>query len=279
MSALARTDAAPPPRPWRAGPAHWLIGATHIGGVAAMLAAPTTWPWALGSMGASHALTMITAFNASSGFLGPVISRLPEGATARNEISLTFDDGPDPEVTPRLLDQLDAYGVHATFFCIAQHVKQHATLAREIVARGHDIQNHSAQHSTAIGWFGPRRLRREIDSAQQMIADITGTIPLYYRPPFGVRTPLTEPVLASLGLHCVGWNVRSYDTVDNNAARVAARIERQLRPGCIVLMHDGVQVRRRRPGVTASVLDALPRVLSAVRERQLKTISLRAAFA
>jgi peptidoglycan/xylan/chitin deacetylase (PgdA/CDA1 family) len=255
------------------------MGATHVGGAAALLAQPASWPWAVSAMGASHALAMAFSFDATSGFLGPVVSRLPAAAAARGEIALTFDDGPDPEVTPRLLDILDAHSARATFFCIAHEAQRHPALARAIVARGHGIENHSLAHSIAIGFFGWGRLRREIEDAQQILADITGTLPHYYRPPFGVRTPLTEPVLARLGLHCVGWNVRSYDTVDESSARVAARVLRGMAPGSIVLMHDGVRVRQRRPGIEASVLEALPRVLQAIGARGAKAVTLRAGLA
>lgn len=230
-------------------------------------------------MGASHALAMAFSFDATSGFLGPVISRLPAAAAARGEIALTFDDGPDPEVTPRLLDILDAHSARATFFCIAHEAQRFPALTRAIIARGHGIENHSLVHSTAIGFFGWSRLRREIEDAQHALADLTGTLPRYYRPPFGVRTPLTEPVLARLGLHCVGWNVRSYDTVDENGIRVAARVLRRMAPGSIVLMHDGVRVRQRRPGIAASVLEALPRVLQAIGARRIKAVTLRAGLA
>ncbi len=122
---------------------------------------------------------------------------------------------------------------------------------------------------------------RDIGDAQKALADITGQAPTFFRAPFGIRTPLTEPALARLGLRCVAWNVRSLDTVDHRAERVAARIVRRLAPGAIVLMHDGMEGRRRRRLIEAealSVLGALPPVLAILRERAWRSVTLRSAL-
>jgi peptidoglycan/xylan/chitin deacetylase (PgdA/CDA1 family) len=115
---------------------------------------------------------------------------------------------------------------------------------------------------------------RDIGDAQQAIADVTGVMPRFFRPPFGVRTPLTEPVLARLGIHCVGWNVRSYDTVDTDGERVARRVIGRMRPGSIVLLHDCGCVR-----APPSVLGALPRVLEAIAAGGSRPVTLRQALA
>jgi len=267
------------PRPWKATPQHWLIGTTHAAALAGFAARPDLWPWALGAIGATHVLGVAQSFNASSRLLGPVIARLPLSAAARGAVALTFDDGPDPAVTPRVLDILEAHRARATFFCIARRVREHASLAREIIARGHDVENHSFAHSSLLGLHGVRRLVREIGAAQAAIADATGVVPLYYRPPFGVRTPFTEPALAHHGLHCVGWNVRSYDTVDTDGARVAQRVLRQMQAGSIVLLHDAVSYRQPARPAPSSVLSALPRLLDALAARGGHAVALRAALA
>lgn len=291
MSAASPTDAGPkpaarsvaasrslPPRPWKASPAHWVLGGAHLGGLAAIAGLPSLWPWALAAMGASHALALAHSFSASSNFLGPVIARLPPAAAARGEIALTFDDGPDPVVTPRVLDLLDALQARGTFFCIAGEARRFPALAREIVERGHNVENHSFAHSTLLGFYGPRAMMREIGDAQSAIADVTGVLPLFFRPPFGVRTPFTEPALARLGLRCVGWNLRSYDTVDMNGKRVAQRVLCRMKAGSIVLLHDGVSVRTRSNPAAASVLSALPQLLDAIVEGGGRAVALRAAL-
>lgn len=291
MSAASPTDRRPraaarptvdarslPARPWKWAPAHWALGGAHAGGLAVLGAQPGLWPWALGAMGASHALALAHAFDMSSNFLGPVIARLPPESAARGEVALTFDDGPDPVITPRVLDLLDAHQAQGSFFCVAGEVLRHAALAREIVARGHDVENHSFAHSTLLGLRGLRGMVREIGDAQHAIADVTGVLPLFFRPPFGVRTPFTEPALARLGLACVGWNLRSYDTVDMNGERVAQRVLRRIEPGSIVLLHDGLSARTRADPAAASVLTALPRLLDAIRARDLRAVALRASL-
>ena len=172
---------------------------------------------------------------------------------------MTFDDGPDADLTPRVLDLLDEAGTQATFFCVGARARAHPHLVREIAARGHAVENHAFDHSRAMGFYGVGRLVRDIGDAQKALADITGSAPKFFRAPFGIRTPLTEPALARLGLRCVAWNVRSLDSVDSCADRVAARVVRRLAPGAIVLMHDGMEGRRRRTTAGApSVIGALP---------------------
>lgn len=268
-----------PPRAWQPGPLHWLLAGSHAAGVASIAVQPALWPWAVGAMFGSHALNFAFGLAPGSAALGPVISKLPVPAAERGEIALTFDDGPDPELTPRVLDLLDEAGARATFFCVGVRARAHPHLVREITVRGHAVENHAFEHSRAMGFFSVRRLVRDIGDAQKTLADITGSAPKFFRAPFGIRTPLTEPALARLGLRCVAWNIRSLDSVDRSADRVAARIVRRLAPGAIVLMHDGLEGRRRSTvaGVP-SVLGALPRVLATLRERTWRSVTLRSAL-
>jgi len=284
--APARTTSAPPaasllPRPgsrraWRPAPLYWLAGGVHVAGALTWLARPSLWPWALGAMAADHVLNFGFSFVPGTSLLGPCVTTLPASARARGEVALTFDDGPDPEVTPRVLDLLDTRGARATFFCVGEQARNRPHLLRDMVARGHAVENHSFSHSPAQGFYGPRRLRREIDHAQRVIAELTQVAPVFYRPPYGVRTPMTEPVLSALGLHCVAWSVRSLDTVDRDEGRVARRVTARLAPGAIVLLHDRQVGRQREQTV---VLRALPRILDAMATRGLRAVTLRAAHA
>ena len=269
----------PPPRAWQPGPLHWLLAGSHVAGVASIVVQPALWPWAVGAMCSSHALNLAFGFAPATTALGPVISELPASAAERGEIALTFDDGPDAEVTPRVLDLLDEAGARATFFCVGARARAYPNVVREIASRGHAVENHAFGHSRTMGFWGVGRLVRDIGDAQKALADITGQAPKFFRAPFGIRTPLTEPALARLGLRCVAWNVRSLDSVDRRAERVAARIVRRLAPGAIVLMHDGAEGRRRRIGADAtSMLGALPLVLALLRERAWRAVTLRSAL-
>ncbi len=267
------------PRSWRPGPLHWVLAGSHVGAIASIAALPAVWPWAVGAMAGSHALNFAFCLAPGSVALGPVISKLPPACAERREIALTFDDGPNVDVTPRVLDLLDEAGALATFFCVGARARAHPQLLREITARGHAVENHAFAHSRAFGFYGVRRLVRDIGDAQKTLADITGVAPRFFRAPFGIRTPLTEPALARLGLRCVAWNVRSLDSVDPQPRRVAARIVRRLAPGAIVLMHDGIEGRKLPTGRVPSVLGALPLVLSSMAEKKWHSVTLRQGLA
>ena len=240
------------------------------------LAVPGAWPWALGGVGLNHALLAAAGLWPRSAVLGPNVSRLPAAGAARGEVALTIDDGPDPQVTPYVLDLLDRCAARATFFCIAERALAAPALTREIVARGHDVQNHSAHHRHHFALLGPRGYRREISLAQQRLADITGIVPTFFRAPAGLRNPFLDPVLHRLGLTLVSWTRRGYDTRERNAAVVAARLTRGLAGGDILLLHDGNAARDAagRP----VLLDALELLLARCRDAGLHTVTLANAL-
>lgn len=196
-------------------------------------------------------------------------------ASRFGRVALTFDDGPDPEVTPQVLDQLEAAGARATFFCIAERARRHAALTREIVARGHSVQNHSAAHRHHFSLLGPRGFEREIGRAQAVLADLTGALPHCFRAPAGLRNPLLDPVLHRLDLHLASWTRRAFDTVDANPSRVLARLVRGLAHRDILLLHDG-HARRTAVGRPV-VLEVLPALLGRLREAGLATVTLAEA--
>jgi peptidoglycan/xylan/chitin deacetylase (PgdA/CDA1 family) len=175
-----------------------------------------------------------------------------------------------------VLDLLDAAGAKATFFCIGKDVLHHAALAREMVARGHSIENHSQHHLTLFATLGPWQMRREIADAQESIADTVGRAPRYFRPTAGLRNPFLEPILADLDLHLATWTRRPFDTRCGDPVEVVARLTRGLAAGDIVLMHDG------NAAVTAAgqavILSALPPFLAALRSAGLHSVTLAHAF-
>lgn len=276
LDELAATRAQFPagPRAMRVPPLLVASGVVHAGALAALAAVPATWPWAVGALVANHALIAALSFVPRSQALGPALTKLPPLFELRGAVALTFDDGPDPDVTPWVLDELDRHGARATFFCVGARVRAHAALAAEIVRRGHAVENHSYAHSTSSGFWSARRWRADLLACQQAIADATGRAPRFFRPPFGVRAPMLEPALASLGLHCVTWSARGFDAVARHPERVLARLLPHVHAGSIVVLHDGVAVgRRRADGVLAHVL---PRVLAHLAARGQSSVSLRA---
>ncbi len=250
--------------------------AWHAGAGIAALVAPSAWPWALAAVVANHAVLTGAGLWPRSTWLGRNWTRLPDAAVARREIAITVDDGPDPEVTPRVLDLLDAHAVHATFFAIGSAAARHPTLCREIARRGHSVQNHSDRHSHAFSLLGPRAMAREIGAAQTRLADITGLAPRFFRAPAGLRNPFLAPVLDRLGLQLVSWTRRGFDTVRSDPGPVLARLASGLGAGDILLVHDG-NAARTRDG-RAVVLDVLPALLERCAGARLQAVTLPAAF-
>lgn len=173
-------------------------------------------------------------FSANSQSFGPVGTHC-DGAG----IWLTIDDGPDPDTTPRLLDLLDEHGAKATFFVIGEKVEKHPELAREIVARGHQLGNHTFGHPSAMFWgAGPGRTRREIEGANRAIGKVTGVVPRWFRAPVGHSNYFTHPVTDEAGLQVIGWTRRGLDGVSLDVPAVLRRLTRGMQRGDIVVMHD-----------------------------------------
>ena len=249
--------------------------AWHVGAGVAAAALPIEWPWAAGAVALNHALLTATGLWPRSTWLGSNWVRLPAAAVARREVAITIDDGPDPEVTPPVLDLLDAHATRATFFCIAEQASAQPTLCREIMRRGHSVQNHSQRHSHRFSMLGLRGLADEIGRAQQTLADITGQRPAFFRAPAGLRSPLLAPVLHRLELQLVSWTRRGYDTVRREPDRVLKRLTDGLAAGDILLLHDG-HAARTSAG-RAVVLEVLPRLLQQVDAAGLRPVTLARA--
>jgi peptidoglycan/xylan/chitin deacetylase (PgdA/CDA1 family) len=248
----------------------------HVGAAGAAAFGPELWPWAAGAFAAGQAGILAGVFLPRSRLLGSNWSRLPDTAAARDAVALTLDDGPDPEVTPRVLDLLARHGAQATFFCIAERAARHPGLVRAMVAAGHRVENHSLRHRHDFALLGPGRYLSELRAAQELLGGIAGSTPRFFRAPAGLRNPFLDPVLARLGLQLVSWTRRGFDTRTRDAATVAARLTRGLAAGDILLLHDGHCARA--PDGEPVVLEALARVLEAVRGAGLRCITLRTAF-
>ncbi|CAG2143283.1 polysaccharide deacetylase family protein [Ralstonia mannitolilytica] len=258
-------------RRWKPTPLISGALAVHAGAALAAVAAPAAWPWAGGSVIASHLVLMAAGLWPRSTWLGPNWTRLPE--TAGAQIALTIDDGPDPEVTPRVLDMLDRYNAKATFFCIGELALRHPRCVEAIVARGHAVENHSQRHRHTFSVQGPGALRREIGAAQDTLTQITGTRPLFFRAPAGLRNPFLEPVLCQLGLQLASWTRRGFDTRSTNADAVAQRLLHHLARRDILLLHDGHAARDAQGEPV--LLSVLPKVLEAARQARLRCATLR----
>src|SRR5688572_15995061 len=210
---------APARPPYR--PTALLLGslALHAAGALALAAAPRHWKAIAGLLFANHVALAAASLWPRSRLVGENLLRLPlsEGsestAAGREEIALTFDDGPDPGVTPRVLDLLDAAGARATFFCIGRRVEAHPEIAAEIARRGHRIENHTHTHPNLFACYPAPALRREIEDAQRAIERATGCRPRLFPAPAGLRNPFLGWVLHRAGLRLVTWTRRGFDGV------------------------------------------------------------------
>jgi len=169
-------------------------------------------------------------------FFGPYACRGNSGSKC---VALTFDDGPDERSTPALLEVLREHQVEAAFFVIGRKVDAAPRLANQILRDGHLLENHSFAHSNATNFYSVERLTAELAMTQRVIEKHTGTTPHYYRPPVGLSNPNTFQAARNLGLKVLGWSIRSLDTRDTDPERIVRRIQKQLRPDAIILLHDG----------------------------------------
>jgi peptidoglycan-N-acetylglucosamine deacetylase len=168
---------------------------------------------------------------------GPAVTSF---STERREVWLTIDDGPDPESTPRVLELLGRHAARATFFVVGAQVERHPELARQITDRGHTIGNHTRSHPSTSFWRAtPRRSASEIDGC--VAALLLANVPFerFFRPPVGIRNPFLDPQLASRGLDLVLWNARGFEGAGRDPRAALARIVRRIRPGSILLSHEG----------------------------------------
>ena len=169
-------------------------------------------------------------------FFGNFINSAP---VKRRSVALTFDDGPHPDTTDAILDFLDQAGVSAAFFCAGSKAQKRPDLMKRMSEQGHLVCNHSFAHHPLTNFFSTTRLRNDIAAAQSVLRETTGLEPVFFRPPMGLSNPRLFAVLNELGLQAVGWTARAFDRADADPESVAARLMRGIRPGAILLLHDG----------------------------------------
>lgn len=157
-------------------------------------------------------------------------------------VLLTFDDGPDPEKTPKILDILAKHNIKAVFFMVGNRAEQHPELVKRVVAEGHIIGNHSYAHNNFMSLFSKKNLRADIEQNQVVLEKLTGRKTPFFRPPIGYTNPKYAQVLKEMQLTNVGWTLRSYDSVYKEPNKLVERLLSKIAPGSIVLLHDNLQV-------------------------------------
>lgn len=162
-----------------------------------------------------------------------------DGAGPAGCVALTFDDGPDPTMTPRVLEVLRRHGVQATFFLIGERVTGNPELVRRIVAEGHTVGNHTFTHSPCFPLWRGSRVRQELAATGRAVEAAAGVRMRLFRPPFGVTNPVIGRAVREAGLQPVGWSRRSLDTFAwRRRGAVCRSVCRRLRDGDVILLHD-----------------------------------------
>src|SRR5205807_7598267 len=152
---------------------------------------------------------------------------------------LTFDDGPNPGATEPILDTLAGLGVPAGFFMVGEHVRRFPSIARRVVAAGHEVGNHTLRHRK-LHFLGPRRIREELERTHEIIGNVTGRAPRAFRAPHGYRNPFVTAATRRLGYSVFGWTFGVWDSDPRvSAEEIRRRVGRRLCPGAIILLHDG----------------------------------------
>jgi peptidoglycan-N-acetylglucosamine deacetylase len=231
------------------------------------LGPPPTWVSGLLLLGLVTVVTLGSIFLNLALFV-PVVAR---GDARAPNVALTFDDGPHPVHTRRVMDLLEAGNARGTFFLIGEKAAQFPDLVCEMVRRGHEIALHSYSHDRLLNMRHESRIVKDLERTQQVIERAVEVRPILFRPPVGLTSPRTQIAVARLGLRVVGWTARAFDGAARpDAATVLRRIEPNLKPGAIVLLHDAAERGDEPP----TSLEALPQLLDAVARRGLSCLTV-----
>ena len=198
----------------------------------------------------------------------PLFGRVP---TLDAAIALTFDDGPNPDATPAILDALGREHVRATFFVLGRHADRWPELVARARREGHVVANHGYHHRK-LAWRGPRYVRADIAEGAAAIRRAGGGSPSLFRAPHGQRNPWVTPIARAQGQRTVGWTLGVWDTARPGARVIADRVIRGAACGSIVLLHDGDGYDPA--GDRRQSADAVPMLIRGLRDRGFSFVLL-----
>lgn len=184
--------------------------------------------------------------------------------TSENNISITFDDGPNPDLTPKILSLLKKHGAKATFFLIGKNAEKHPEIVRQIIAEGHSIGNHSYSHPKNFGFFSKEKVSEELMRSNSILKEITGKDLKLFRPPFGVTNPNIKKALRETKHQSIGWSKRSLDTTNLSEDKILKRITADLKKGDIILLHDS----------SAKTVALLEQLLLFLKSQELQSVTV-----
>ncbi len=248
--------------------------AVTVAALASMCAPSFVWPSLPRAVLASVAACLLCGITAAYvGATTPGVTwfggLVHHGPRDGNQVAITFDDGPDPPYTLQIRDILDRYAVKATFFEVGKAVDARPDVSKALLDDGQLLGNHSYHHD-AWRWLDPRY--PELQATQDVFSRQLGVCPAFYRPPHGSHTPFMARVVDDHGMTMVTWDDSAGDWATTDGALVAKRILDKVKPGSIILLHDGID---GNIGADRSViLDALPLIIEGLRVRGLQPVRL-----
>lgn len=185
-----------------------------------------------------------------------------EGDPEVPEVALTFDDGPDAEGTPVILDILKEHNVPAAFFCIGDKINVNPELLQRIHAEGHMIGNHSLTHHFFFDFFTKMSMVSEIRATNRIVDKLINKRMFLFRPPYGVITPALARAIKFAKVTPIGWSLRTMDTVSKNPEKLIQKITTNLKEGDVILLHD----------TAAVTVTALPEIIKVIRDNGFKIV-------
>ncbi|MCC6959656.1 MAG: polysaccharide deacetylase family protein [Dehalococcoidia bacterium] len=191
------------------------------------------------------------------------------GDRSRPVVALTFDDGPNPDYSLEVARILDERGVKGTFFEVGNAAVERPDITAALVADGQIVANHSYLHD-AVRYLDPRY--PELDRAERALAGASGVCPAFFRPPHGAHTPFMWRALSNRGMTMITWDVSAQDWVETDPDRLAANILAKVKPGSIILLHDGLD--GNIPADRSVVVKALPAILDGLQARGLRPVTV-----
>ena len=226
-------------------------------------------PLALGATSCAAAIAGLGLFHPRVALFGPV---LWAGSKGRNEVALTFDDGPHPAFTPRIAQLLASGGARGTFFCVGKEVERFPELTAALVKGGHAVENHTFAHDTFGHLFSARRLTEDLERCQQVIARSCGQRPRFYRPAVGIRNPAVHAAARNVGLTVVTWANAARDGALRFTSANAARMAQLADDADVLTLHDGTL--SGRSALRESTLEHLPALIAGLRARGFALVTV-----
>jgi peptidoglycan/xylan/chitin deacetylase (PgdA/CDA1 family) len=189
-------------------------------------------------------------------------------------VALTFDDGPSPVWTPKILDVLKEANVKATFFMLGHHVAEYPAVARRVAEEGHEIENHSFSHHVLL-YYKADELEKEIRDAEKIIRDVTGQTTVFFRPPKAWVTAPEKKKIKEMGYEVVLWSLNSKDWVTFDDKYIIKYLLHHLRPGDIILFHDSGGVFSTEGGNRKETVLAVRKLIERLKERGYRCVTVK----